>query len=344
MVAAYAERLKMRGHEIFVVSTPIPPLSLRQKIRFLLKEKRWPEKMSGASYFDNIDIEHKVLESFRPITKNDVPDADVVIATLWMTAEWINAFDNSKGLKFYFIQGYELFQNQSIERIKSTYKLPLKKIVVSKWLMDIMIEEYEDKEVSLVPNSVDYNIFNAPERERQSTLTIGFMYSPLPFKGCDIIFDALKTAREKIPRIKIIAFGAKKPISQMPLPASTEFYYRPPQEKLRQIYSLCDIWLFGSRSEGFGLPILEALACRTPVIATPAGAAPELLSDGGGVLLGDFTVESMVKAITDIEVMSDFDWQTVSKQAYQKAKEYSWDDATLLFEKCLLNFLNSSRE
>ena len=70
----------------------------------------------------------------------------------------------------------------------------------------------------------------------------------------------------------------------MPLPRDTEFHLRPPQDRIRDIYSKCDAWLFGSRSEGFGLPILEAMACRTPVIGTPAGAAPELLGDGRGIL------------------------------------------------------------
>ncbi len=344
VVAIYADRLKKRGHEVFVISTPSQQLTLRQKIKTLLKDKRWPTQNHGASYFDDIDIEHKVLESYRPITNDDVPDADVVIATWWETAEWVNTFDKSKGLKFYFVQGHEVFQNQSIERIKSTYRLPLKKITISKWLMNIMDEEYGDKEVSLVPNSVDYDFFNSPPRGKQSNLTVGFMYSPLPFKGCDIIIEALKRARKNIPNLKILAFGSKRPAPELPLPTFTEFYYRPKQEKIREIYSSCDLWLFGSRAEGFGLPILEAMACRTPVIATPAGAAPELLSNGGGVLLGDYTVDSMVKAILNINNMQESHWETMSEQAYEKAKSYSWDDATVLFEKSLLKYLNVERK
>ncbi|MGC8714943.1 MAG: glycosyltransferase [Leptodesmis sp.] len=53
---------------------------------------------------------------------------------------------------------------------------------------------------------------------------------------------------------------------------------------MRDYYSACDAWLFPSRYEAVGLPILEAMACRTPVIGTPAGIAPEMLSDGAGIL------------------------------------------------------------
>ena len=80
VVATYAERLKKRGHEVFVVSTPDRPFTLRQKIKALLKDKRWPAQNHGASYFDDIDIEHKVLERYRPVTNEDVPDAHVVLS------------------------------------------------------------------------------------------------------------------------------------------------------------------------------------------------------------------------------------------------------------------------
>ena len=83
-----------------------------------------------------------------------------------------------ENIKFYFIQGHEILQNQTVERAKSTYRLPLKKIVVSNWLLDIMDKEYCDKEVSLVPNSVDLEIFYATKRGKQTFPTVGFMYSP----------------------------------------------------------------------------------------------------------------------------------------------------------------------
>ena len=344
VVAIYAERLQKRGHEVTIVSIPKPSLTLKRKVKALLKDKKLPPRKKGPSHLDGITVKHKVLEKYRPITNNDVPDADVVIATWWETAEWVNTFNASKGIKFYFVQGHEIFHNRTVERIKSTYRLPLKKITISNWLLDIMDKEYGDKEVSLVPNGVDYDFFNTPERGKQSTLTIGFIYHASPIKGCDIIIEALKRVRKNIPETKIVAFGINRPSSELPLPASTRFYYQPKQEKIRDIYSSCDMWLFGSRSEGFGLPILEAMACRTPVIATPAGAAPEVLNNGGGILLDDYSAGGMAQSILTIEAMPESDWQAMSKQAYEVVRKYSWDDATKLFEKNLLNFMNSARE
>jgi glycosyltransferase involved in cell wall biosynthesis len=64
-----------------------------------------------------------------------------------------------------------------------------------------------------------------------------------------------------------------------------EYFHRPAQNELRSHYAACDAWLFGSRLECFGLPMLEAMACRTPVIAVPVGAAPDLLATGAGELV-----------------------------------------------------------
>ena len=77
---------------------------------------------------------------------------------------------------------------------------------------------------------------------------------------------------------------------------------------------------------------------------TPAGAAPELFGNGGGILLGDYTVESMVDAIMKIDALPESDWQYMSEQAYEFVKKYSWDDAAVLFEETLINYLKIARE
>jgi glycosyltransferase involved in cell wall biosynthesis len=96
------------------------------------------------------------------------------------------------------------------------------------------------------------------------------------------------------------------------------------------------VWLWSSRSEGFGLPILEAMACRTPVIATPAGAAPELLSGGGGFLVKPEDPEDMARAIERVSRMKDPQWLPLSEAAYRTATKFTWDQATDLFEAALI--------
>jgi glycosyltransferase involved in cell wall biosynthesis len=121
----------------------------------------------------------------------------------------------------------------------------------------------------------------------------------------------------------------------LPLPPNAVYEYRPTDDRIRQIYESCDAWLFPSRIEGFGLPILEAMACRTPVIGTPAGAAPELLAEGGGILVKPEDPEDMSKAIQYIGHLSDSEWRSMSDKAYSTVTRYTWDHATDLFESAL---------
>ena len=58
-----------------------------------------------------------------------------------------------------------------------------------------------------------------------------------------------------------------------------------PQEHLRSLYVSSDLFLLTSKAEGLGIPILEAMACGTPVMGTDTGAIHSLLADGRGYLI-----------------------------------------------------------
>ncbi len=336
VVAIYAELLKKRGHEVLVVSCPPSQPSLHQQVRALLKGQGWISKAKDEPvYFDSLDIPHRAVDRSRPIVDADLPDADVVVATWWLTAEWVANLSESKGAKAYFIQHHEVFDYLPKNRVEATYLLPMHKITIAKWLVDLMQTRYGDQNVSLVPNSVDAGMFDAPPRDKQSIPTVGVMYSPVYWKGCDISLKAFSLAAQKVPNLRLVAFGNSSPQPELPLPPSSEYTRKPERKILKDFYANCDAWLFGSRSEGFGLPIVEAMACRTPVIGTPTGAAPELLSDGAGVLVNPEDPDDMAKAIEWICQLSESQWRAMSDAAYAKVMSYTWDDATELFEAAL---------
>ena len=214
---------------------------------------------------------------------------------------------------------------------------------MANWLADVMRDEYGDDGCAVVPNAVDSLQFHAAPNRRRSKPIVGFLYSATHFKGCDICAEAVRVAREEIPSLRVIAFGGRRPQDRLASQVIDEFYPSPPQDELRTIYAKCCAWLFGSRTEGFGLPILEAMACRTPVIGTPVGAAPELISQGGGLLVKPEDPEDMARAILQMVNMSDADWQTMSDAAYHTATSYTWDDATRRFEAGLQLAIEQSR-
>lgn len=339
VVATYAERLSQRGHDVLIVHPSREPLTLRQRYRSLrsrIAGRASPHLFRPLrSHFDGLDVERRILPTTSCVTADDVPDADVVVATWWETAEWVATFPPKKGAKVYFLQHYEIHDFLPIERVKNTWTLPMHKLVICQWLADVARLEYGDENVSLVPNSVDTKLFTAPPRSKQPIPTVGTMYSIAGFKGCDIALKAVEIARRDVPELRLLTYGLVRPIPGMPLPPDTEFSLDPPQDMLPAIYAGCDAWLFASRSEGFGLPILEAMACRTPVIGTPAGAAPDFLKDGRGILLKGTQPEEMAEAIVTMCRLSQEDWRAMSDRAYACISKYTWDDATDGFERAL---------
>jgi glycosyltransferase involved in cell wall biosynthesis len=337
VMAVYADRLRRRGHEVLVVGPPHErpsPLSVLKSVvagyGVPRLWTRWP------SHFEDLGIDRRVLDRHRPVTAADLPDADVIVATWWETAEWVASLPPAKGAKAYLIQHHEVvLEHMPVERIEATWRLPMHKIVVARWLADLARDCYGDDDVSLVPNSVDSELFQAPPRGKNRVPTFGTVYSPSRSKGCDIAFEAFERCAREVPGLRLVVFGTAPDSPQFPVPRGAEYHLRPPQADLKRHYMACDAWLFPSRSEGFGLPILEAMACRTPVIGTPVGAAPELLADGAGILVPVDDPEAMARAMLDVVAMTEERWLAMSDAALAVTTRYTWDEATDRFEAAL---------
>lgn len=342
VIAIYADHLQKRGHEVFLVSRAKWQPSLRDHLRSLIRGKGLV-KVNPRSHFDDLDIPKKLTESYRPVVDGDVPDADVVIATWWETADWVWRLSPSKGAKVHFFQDYETWGGE-LEEVDRVCALPIPKIVIAGWLGDVVKERFNQTPLALIANSVDPTQFYAPVRSKGPVPTVGMIYTTMRSKGCDINLEAYRIAKETIPELRLVSAGTCHVSENLPLPKDAEFIYSANNEQLRGLYSRCDAWLFGSRREGFGLPILEAMACRTPVIGCPGGAAPELLENGAGILVKPDDPEDMAKAIIKVCQMSESEWRVLSDSAYHKATSYSWEDATDRFEAALFEAVSQQGE
>lgn len=339
VVAMHIEGLLRLGHEVLAVAPPPAPRAWSRQIKDLLRGRvRSLRTKRSPSYFAERGLPHRVLDRYRPVVDNDVPDADVVIATWWETAEWVGALRPSKGAKAYFVQHHEVFPYLPVERAEATYRTSIPKIAVARWLADLMKDRYGNppERVFLVPNAVDHNQFHALPRSRNNPPVVGMMYSTAHFKGADIALRAYELAARNVSGLRLVAFGAELPHASLPIPSSASYTLLPPQDRLRHIYASCDVWLFASRDEGYGLPLLEAMACRTPVVATPAGAAPELIVDGGGVLVRPEDPEDMAHAIEEVCRMPEDRWRLMSDRAHETALRHSWGESTALLERALM--------
>lgn len=335
VVAIYADRLRRRGHDVFVVSTPRKPIPLRAKLSCCLRGSGWPRHPNpDPSHLDGMGLDHVILKRWRPVTDRDVPDADVVIATWWETAEWVAALSPSKGAKAYLIQHHELeFDAQPRDRVAATWRLPLHKITISNWLTEMARDTYGDPYASHVPNSVDMGQFHAPPRGKQRQPTVGMLYSPVLFKGCEIGFEAIRRASGTLPSLQLVSFGSSPPSAHLPLPPGARYTQSPAQHTIKDLYAQCDVWLCASRTEGFHLPPLEAMACRCPVVSTRVGGPMDVIEDGkNGYLVDVGNVDALADRLTRVLTLPEEEWLAMSNAAHATAADYTWDDATDLLE------------
>jgi glycosyltransferase involved in cell wall biosynthesis len=342
VVMIHARALINLGHEVTLVS-PAPKASMLQR---LFKSRGREGKLgtlADVSFPEAKFLDCRLIDRHRPIIDKDIPDADIVIATWWETAEWVNLLSPAKGRKVYFIQHHEVFPYLPLERSRATYRLPLRKIVVANWLKEVMRDCYDDENVVVVPNGVDRSQFYSVNRVKQATPTVGMLYATAPFKGLDKAQAAIRRLRQAIPNTKVVYFGSQQPGQGSPLEPDYIFHYRPAQENIRHIYSACDAWLTASTSEGFNLPAMEAMACGTPVVSTRTGwPAEAIVQHVNGVLTDVGDVDALTAGLEWIMTRTHSQWNELSCAATKTIESCSWHHSTKLLESTLSEMLDKS--
>jgi glycosyltransferase involved in cell wall biosynthesis len=86
-------------------------------------------------------------------------------------------------------------------------------------------------------------------------------------------------------------------------------------------------FIFPSLYEGFGLPVLEAMACGTPVITSNLSSLPEVVGDAA-ILVDPYSVEAICEAIIKVTIDEALR-ESLSKKGIDRSKLFSWDAAAL---------------
>lgn len=342
VIAIYADYFARNGHDVLVVSQPNAKPRLTTRIKNLFRLKFFYSR-TQRSHFDGLNVKQHVIEKYRPIVSDDLPDADVVIATWWETAEWLEKIDLKKGKKIYFIQGYEIFDYIPKERAIATYKSHMHKIVISKWLKDIMQKEYDNTDIDLVSNAVDKSHFYFTPRQKQKTPTVGFLVSNSYVKAVDIAIKVVMELKKTYPNLNVITFGAYALKDSSLLASGDNFHLSPTIDEIREIYAKCDVWLAASRSEGFNLTAMEAMACGTPIVSTKTGWPIEaVIPYKNGVLTEIDDVLALSEGAKWILQQTEEAWQTLSQNAAHATEGYSWEKSASKFEQILKEQMNIS--
>jgi phosphatidylinositol alpha-mannosyltransferase len=142
----------------------------------------------------------------------------------------------------------------------------------------------------VIPNGVDRRVFHPAAGHRAVHPTLVFVGALNGRKRGNWLLDAFeREILRAIPAAHLHMVCAPGPVRR-----GVTYHEGVPDAELADLY--CRAWLCVSPStyEGFGLPYAEALACGTPVVATPNAGSLEVLRGGGGVLVEDGSFASAI--------------------------------------------------
>jgi glycosyltransferase involved in cell wall biosynthesis len=151
-----------------------------------------------------------------------------------------------------------------------------------------------------------------------------------PRKNLPVLLRAVALARRDLPDLILLKVGASAFTDQrarhvqlcwdLGITSAVRWIEEVPEADLPLFYNVADVFVFPSRYEGFGFPVLEALACGTPVVASHAGSIPELAGDAA-TLLGNPQPENLAREITRLIAGQRPDRDALMQQAAR----FRWD-------------------
>jgi len=211
------------------------------------------------------------------------------------------------------------------------------RFVVSRHWQKALMDEYGyDSTISY--NGLDIDEFSRLPERKGGDPTILFVGGLEPRKGLEYLLHAMEYVIDAVPSARLIAVGKtgfrgtdewgwfSKLADRLDISAHMTFTESVDQQTLLGFYSECDLLVLPSKTEGWGLALMEAMACGKPVVASRAGGIPELVRDGtDGILVRPGDVRGLADSI--IELLTDPDLRTrMGSEGRRRVLEFSWDE------------------
>jgi glycosyltransferase involved in cell wall biosynthesis len=194
-------------------------------------------------------------------------------------------------------------------------------VVTSEFVRDRAVEllDLAPSRVHVVPHAIDHSVFRIGDEEREPIVL--YPARAWPHKNHARLFEAFASLRETRPQLRLVLTGGGLDRLE-PLPEGVENLGSVPAEHLASLYRRAACLVYPSLYEGFGLPVLEAMACGCPVAASDAGAIPEIAGDAA-VLFDPTNVEGMAAAMLE----ADSRREELRELGLARATRYTWDES-----------------
>ena len=308
-----AQYLTKQGHEVHYLANAYAGMTLNKATLFDGTECNF--KIYGElqhSYFRNTMSE---------IIKNTMSDVFIILLDTFMlhgNDAWFLGVDTSPARTFFWFPtdgggGLPLGCANILKKID-------KPVAMSKFGQK-QVKDYHNLDVAHIPHGLDTKLFfRLPDEQREmlkhkyglnGKFVIGTVARNQPRKHLDRTLKTMVLLKDKIPNAvlfmhldpddlaqplwKIKSLIQKFGLENRVIFSGMKAHHGFPAQQMNEVYNVMDCFFLSTSGEGFGIPIIEAMACEVPVVATDYTTTPELVINnnaGFGVkLAGTDTVD-----------------------------------------------------
>ena len=216
-----------------------------------------------------------------------------------------------------------------------------------------IIEELNCKKdnITVINNGIDTEEFSPIVGSvRDPNRLITTASADVPLKGLDYSLKALKILKKDNPNIHLIVIGdfkkgghTERLIKELDIKDNIFFKKHLSKEEIRELYSTSSVALVSSLYEGFGYPVIEAMSCEVPLIATNVASIPELVGKYG--ILIDPKDENQLSNKIRIVLSNYEDYKKNAIQGRQHIiNTFNWSKITHEYEKAIFKTIDSHKK
>jgi glycosyltransferase involved in cell wall biosynthesis len=235
---------------------------------------------------------------------------------------------------------WQQFIDKRIEKVLACenleYQLATKIVVASSFSKNTLISQgVNSSKIVVNPYGVDLNLFRPPDAPRdRKTIRFLFLGAISAHKGVPLLLRAWKhldLGNAELWLVGAIGNRERRLIPDLP---NLRVIGKRAHAELPNLLQQCDVLVFPSYCEGFGLVLLEALASGLPVITTETTAGPDLIRNGAeGYLIPAGDLSSLCDTMS--LCLDEDRLKSMSIAARARAEAFSWDSYGDRWQKIL---------
>jgi L-malate glycosyltransferase len=297
----YADGLARRGHRVTLLHPVTEAATVGLGDRLACWRARRRQHRTGRPPLSWFVFDPAVESLVLPVLGSQLlPEADVTILTAWQTAARTTSAPLAAGALLQIVYDYEFWITQPGNRDDIARALSRGDVVhvATSAVVERMLREIGSEPVATIPAGLANGEFavDVPSEERGPV--VGFARRYQPSKDPATALSAIAAIRQQVPDARFVCFG-EAPHGE--LPPWVECLGQVSPAELRAFYNRCSVFLLTSRTEGWGLPALEAMACGTAVVSTASGGVEDfLVDDVNGVVVPVGDVARVASGAVDL--------------------------------------------